>query len=209
MQKIVEEDQETIPGWKKVEKYLADKSLAGLIVALIEADKLLASRLEKQGYPGKTTDDRIKNAKEKFSNLNGLLEARQIRNDFLKNKEMNITSLDVEDGITSYQQALLDLQNGEKSRLGIFERFVILMDYYLPSKWKAIRKILLYLVIFFVLVLFLADTFPGKLLVSGIVDLTHYIFGWVLAVILFTLAILIVIIASLIYFERRKRKRFK
>jgi Ca2+-dependent lipid-binding protein len=83
------------------------------------------------------------------------------------------------------------------------------MDYYLPSKWKAIRKILLYLVIFFVLVLFLADTFPGKLLVSGIVDLTHYIFGWVLAVILFTLAILIVIIASLIYFERRKRKRFK
>lgn len=209
MQKIVEEDRETIPGWKKVEKYLTDKSLAGLIVALIEADKLLGSSLEKQGYPGKTTDDRIKNAKERFSNLNGLLEARQTRNDFLKNKEMNITSLDVEDGIASYQQTLLDLQNGGKSRLGIFERFIILMDYYLPSKWKIIRKILLYLVIFFVLVLFLADTSLGRFVVSLIVSLTHVIFSWVLAVIFLILAILIVIIASLIYFERRKRKRFK
>jgi hypothetical protein len=209
MQKIVEEDQETIPGWKKVEKYLADKSLAGLIVALIEADKLLASRLEKQGYPGKTTDDRIKNAKEKFSNLNGLLEARQIRNDFLKNKEMNITSLDVEDGITSYQQALVDLQSGDKSHLGVFERFIISMDYYLPSKWKAIRNILIYTILFFILVEFLNKNFLGKYIVSLIVQLSDLVFSWILAIFLLILAILIVIIASLIYFERRKRKRFK
>jgi hypothetical protein len=204
--RIIENDQETIQGWEKVDKYLEEKSLAGLIVALLEADKLLNSALKKQGYPGKTIDDCIKSAKAKFNNLNGLLEARRIRKRLLGTKEYNINSLDLEDSIAAYRQSLLDLQSEAKSRLGYFERLIILADYYLPSKWKAIRKVLIYLALFFVVVLFLANTWPGQRIVLYVVSITHIVFSWVLAIISLILGILIVIIASLLYFERRKRR---
>lgn len=209
--KISEADleEEAISGWEKVDKFLDEKTLGGLIVALLEADKILAAILKKQGYPGKSTDDRIKGAKERFNNLNGLLEARKVRKKMLETGEYNINSLDIEDAIAAYRQSIIDVESESKSRLGSFERFIILLDYYLPSKWKTVRLVLLYLFIFFALVLFLADTSVGHLVVSAVVSVTHIIFSWVLAIILLIAAILIVIIASLIYFERRKRKSIK
>jgi hypothetical protein len=202
-----EEDQNSINGWERVDKYIEEKTLSGLIVGLIEADKILSATLKKQGYPGKTIDERIKSAKEKFNNLNGLLEARKLLKKILELSDSNINSLDIEDGILAYRQSLLDLQSQDKSHLGFFERFIIILDYYLPSKWKVLKKVLLYTFLFFFIIWFLANISIGQLIVSFIVNITNVIFSWVLAIILLILAVLIVIIASLIYFERRKRKK--
>jgi len=206
---IVEEEEKEatiIPGWEQVEKYLEEKTVSGLIVALIEADKLLAAVLKKQGYPGKSIEERIKRARDKFNNLNGLLEGRRLLKRILKSQGGNITSLDIEDAVLAYKQSLLDLQSKEKSSLGFFERFIILLDYYLPAKWKLAKKFFLYLLLSLIIIWFLANTNLGNLIVWGVVQAVNIIFSWILAIILLCIAIIIIIIASLIYFERRKRR---
>jgi len=210
MEKIIieEENEEPIKvkDWEKVEKYLEEKTTTGLIVGLLEADKLLRYRLKKKGFPGKNTDEKIKSAKEKFNNLNGLLEARRLKKKILNYEEANINTLDIEEGINAYKQALLDLENESKSRLAFIEKWIIILDYYLPSKWRAIRKVTLILFSFLFLIWFLANTKIGKLITLYTVNFVNILFTWVLAIIILILGILVVIIISLIYFERRKRK---
>lgn len=208
---IIEEEEKEhlkIPGWEQVEKYLQEETTSGLLVALIEADKLLNATLKKQGYPGKSLDDRIKSAREKFNNLNGLLEARHLLKQFLSNLNANITSLDVEEAVTAYKQSLLDLQSEQKARLGVFERTIILLDYYLPSKWKFVRKVVLLVLLISLIIWLLANTRWGQLIVLTVVGVVNFIYTWIAAIILFCLTLIMIIIASLIYFERRKRRSY-
>jgi hypothetical protein len=202
----IEEDEEVTSGWSKVQRYLNKKDINSLLLAVIEADKLLAEVLKDKGYPGKSTEEKIGAAKEKFTNINFLLGARDIRDKIINKIDYNLTSLDLEDAISAYRQAMIDL--GEESeKLPISERIILYFDYYFPSKKQALKKVLIYIVLFFTLVWFLAHTSSGQSIVKAVVGITNIIFSWVLAVILLIVGVIITAIVSLLYFEKRRRER--
>ncbi len=202
----IEEDEEVTTGWSKVQKYLEEKNINSFLLAVLEADKLLAKALKDKGYPGKTTQEKIGAAKEKFTNINFLLGARDIRDKIINKIDYNLSSLDLEDAISAYRQAIIDL--GEESeKLPISERLLLLFHYYYPSKKQALKKIIIYIVLFFTIVWFLSHTSLGQNIVNIVVGVTNIIFSWVLAIVLLVVGVIITVIASLLYFEKRRKER--
>ncbi len=202
----IEEDEEVTGGWGKVQKYIDEKNINSLLLAVIEADKLLAKTLKDKGYPGKIIEEKIGAAKENFTNVNFLLGARDIRDKIISKIDYNLSSLDLEEAINSYRQAIIDL--GEESeKLSISERILLLFNYHFPSKKEAIKKIVVYIVLFFAIVWFLSHTSPGQGIVDIVVGITDKIFSWVLAIILLVVGIIITTIVSLLYFEKRRKER--
>ena len=194
-----------IQGWDKVRRFLDEGDLAGLVVSLIEAEKLLNQTLKEKKYPGRNFTERIKSAKDKFSNFSGLLQARKIKRQVCNELKYNLTSMDIEYGINQFKQAIFDLTSEEKSGPSLLNRIMLINEYYLPSKLNFLKKFLVYLVIAFFAILFLANTQIGLEIVRNVVLFVNTIFNWVLIVVLVAVGIIITIIITLLYFERRRR----
>lgn len=195
--------------WQIVDDCLAEKTASGYKMALIEADKLLDKALKDAGYPGKNIEERINSAKSNFTNLKGLKSAREKRNLVLKDLTYNLNSIEVEEAIKFYHQALLDIEGNPEAKLNLYERILAQIRYYIPSKKKFFWKIFLYFFSVLLIIIFLSDTKTGQRITQKIVNLSHFIFGWVLMVIILTVAVLTIIILSILYFEKRRKENEK
>lgn len=191
--------------WQIVEDCMAEKTSSGYKLALIEADKLLDKALRDAGYPGKNIEERITQAKANFSNVKNLKKAREKRNLVLKELSYNLNSIDVEDAVKSYHQALLDIEGNPEAKLSLLEQIMAQVSYYVPSKKKFFWKTLLYCVSILLIIVFLADTKTGQKISQSIVNLSHFIFGWVLMVFILVASVITIITLSILYFEKRKK----
>lgn len=189
--------------WSIVQESLDDGTISGYKMAVIEAGKILEDLLKQKGYPGRMIKDRILNARDYFHNLEGLLKANEIRQKLMDKVEYQLTSIQVEDAITAYRQAVVDLTNNEKASLSPIKKFRLAMKYYIPSKKKAITFILGGIFIFLLLVLILADTSLGRDFIQGVVGMTHFIFSWIMIIVLVVVGMGVIVIGSLFYFEKR------
>jgi len=205
--KTEEEITEPILGWRRVEEYLAEGGVSGLIAALIEADKLLDYHLSEKGYPGENLEEKIHLAGVKFSHLSGLLEARKIRNEILEKVHHKITTLDLEEALAFYKQALLDLALDEEYKIPFFERLFIYLQYWWPKKKKTLKRSFLLLITSVAVIWLLANTSFGQGLVDLVIGLVNLIFSWVFAVLLLVLGVIAVIGLTIFYFEKKKRGR--
>ncbi len=193
--------------WSIVKEALEEGTISGYKIAVIEAGKILEKLLEQKGYPGRTTRERILNARDYFHNLEGLLRAEKIRQNLVNNLEYQLTSLQVEDAINAYHQAVIDLNSNEKANLNLFQKAKLSLKYYLPSKKKFLTVVLGSIFLFLLMVLILADTSIGRSFIQGVVGITHFIFSWIMIIILIIVGMGIIIIASLFYFEKRNANR--
>lgn len=191
--------------WQIIEDCMAEKTASGYKLALIEADKLLDKALRDAGYPGKNIEERITQAKNNFSNLKTLKKAREKRNLVLRELSYNLNSIDVEEAVKFYHQALLDIEGNPEAKLSLMGRIWALINYYIPSKKKLFFKTLLYFVSVLLIVVFLADTKTGRNISQSIVNLSHFIFGWVLMVSVLVIAVITIITLSILYFEKRQK----
>ncbi len=195
-----------IEKWSRVERYLSEKTSSGLFMALIEAEKLLNLALSEKKFPGKDLETKISFAKERFSDIKALHKARKIKQDILEKIDFNLTSLDIEEALASYKQAIIDITQDPK-KLGLTDRLILYTDYYFPYKLGSFKRFFLYFFLFFLSVWFLAHSSWGSALVKFFVFLADIIFSWALAVILVVLGLIITIIGSILYFEKRKRMK--
>lgn len=193
--------------WQRVESFLEEGGLAAYIVALIEAHKILDYYLIKQGYPGATFDERIILAKEKLSNPEKFFYSYKILKNLIGKPKFNTTTLDIEEAILTYRQALIDILGEKKKPLSFYERILVLYHYYLPKKLSQIKKIVLYFFGFLLLVLFLADTQVGNSIVKLVVDFAHFVFSYILAIVLFLAGLAVLIFVFIFYLEKKKRSQ--
>ncbi|MFC1686693.1 hypothetical protein ACFLZS_02075 [Patescibacteria group bacterium] len=189
--------------WSIVKEALDEGTVSGYKMAVIEAGKILDNILKQKGYPGKDTKDRILNARDNFHNLEGLLNAHKLRKNLTSNLEYQLTSIQVEDAVNAYHQAVIDLTSSEKAKLGIFQKTRMTLRYYLPGKKRLIGFVLSGFFLFLLIVLILADTQFGRDFIQGVVGVTHFIFSWIMIMVLVVIGMGIIVIASLFYFERR------
>lgn len=192
--------------WQIIEDCMAEKTASGYKLALIEADKLLDKALKDAGYPGKNIEERITQARANFSNIKNLKKAREKRNLVLKELSYNLNSIDIEEAVKWYHQAVLDIEGNPEAQLGLWGRIMALATYYIPSKKKFFGKIFLYFVSFVLIVVFLAHTKTGQRIAGGVISFVDFIFNWVLTVVILVIAVVTIVTLSILYFEKRKKQ---
>lgn len=196
-----------VPEWQRVASFLEERTLSGFIAAFIEAHKILDFYLKRKGYPGDNFDQRFNFAKEKLSNPDKFFWAKKLFDDLVSKPKFNTTTLDLEDAILAYKQALIDILGEDKKALSFSEKMLLLYHFYAPRKIPQIKRLGIYFLVFLFLVLFLADTEPGNLIVRGIVDFAHFVFSYLLAILLFLGGLVILVFLIVFYLEKRKQKQ--
>ena len=203
--------------WQFVESALEEGSSSGYKIAVLETAKLLSQALEEQNFSGKNFEERLNSAGNIFANEENVNQALEIRQKIIEQPYFDISVEETKETIANFYQAIVDVtenQPGVLSKLNVFKNF--------GSKFKEsgtsphrlfsvsrifekgfIKKFIIGLFLFFLIVLILADTGPGQSLTNFMVDIAHFIFYKLLIVAAIAAAIIIAIIGTLSYLEGR------
>lgn len=85
------------------------KTPDGMVLAVIDADKLLDEALRKRGYHGKTMGERMVAAQRAFSNNDGVWFAHKLRNRLVHEPGIRLKQHDAKNALAGIRQGLKDL----------------------------------------------------------------------------------------------------
>lgn len=100
------------------QKYFQDRWMAllervktpeGLILSVIDADKLLDEALKKSRFSGKTMGERMVSAQRKLSDNDGVWFAHKLRNRLVHEPNVRLKEADAKRALSGFRQALKDL----------------------------------------------------------------------------------------------------
>lgn len=191
--------------WSVIKTYQEEGTISGLLMALLESDKLLNFMLSDMGYPGPTIYHKIKSAKERFTNLPGLIKALEIKERVFSRYEEKVTAREVELAIKEYKQAIIDLSsNSDVSPPSLWERMKAYIDYNYVSQPKNLKNLIIYFLLFFVVIFVLDGTHLGQTIIHSIATYLARFISVIIVVGLIILAIFIAIVGFIVFLERRK-----
>lgn len=198
------EQQKSELSWNTVEHYLAEKTPAGRAMAIIETEKILQKLLEKRAIPGKSPDDKIKNIKTIVQDYQNLLVARKTYEKIIHERDIVINQSDAKKVMDYYSKAISDITSNQKPK-NILSRTAFKLK---NSNFIKIyfRNTLIALFTFF-LAIYLSDTTKlGQTIWQQLITISHTLFSWVLFTFLITGGILIALVSTFFYFERKEKK---
>ena len=103
--------KKTFKQWIKITKKLETNKEADYKLAVIEADGLLDNVLEKMGYKGETTADRLKQlTSDILPDLDKIQEVHKIRNNIVHDPDYQFTLDDAKKVVATYEKAFRDLE---------------------------------------------------------------------------------------------------
>lgn len=201
----MEEQDKNNFSWKKIDKYLQEKTESGLKLAIIEANKIFEYALKSKNFSGSSINEKILNAEKFFDNFDDLKKARKKFLKIIHKIDYSLAPEKTKEVLTAYYQATINLEEvGPR-------KFTALKDFFKKKTKinfkKALKKGIAAIISFFLLVLFLADTGMGNRLVEIIVNITHIFFKRVVPAGLIIIGLFIIILGSLFYLETRKRNK--
>jgi ABC-type multidrug transport system permease subunit len=202
-------DDSEIIDWSTIEEYENEGTNAGHLMALAECDKLLNYLLQQQSYRGKTIFERIKNAKDRFSDLSGLASAMEIKENVFSEYDKQVTIKEVEQAVSQYKTAIKDIASGEPVDLGFVDKIKSYLEYQFLEKPGTIRRIILWFFGFVFLIILLDTTHFGQGLVHVLARFFSSIFSWLISVVLVLVGVAILVILTIVFLERRKKQREK
>lgn len=95
--------------WLSVESSLKRDDRASAQLAILNADKLVDMALRERGFKGATMGERMKTAKDTWSNANHIWGAHKIRNRIAHEPDVAISYDIAKRALVAYKQALKDL----------------------------------------------------------------------------------------------------
>jgi hypothetical protein len=95
--------------WMAIEKQLNKDDVSGCVLAVLNADKLLDQALRDRGIKGQTMGERMKTAKNMWSNANAVWGAHKLRNQIAHESDHHLSYEDARRAITGFKQALKDV----------------------------------------------------------------------------------------------------
>lgn len=93
----------------KIENGLNKNNSATFMKTVIDGDKLLDKAMMEMGIAGKNMGDRLKHAKDKFTDINAVWRAHKLRNALAHEDDLEITYRQAISALAIYKQALKDL----------------------------------------------------------------------------------------------------
>lgn len=95
--------------WLAIEAQLKRDEASSYQLTVLNADKLLDKALKERGFRGETMGERMKAAKETWSNANNVWSAHKLRNQIAHEHGARITYDDARRALSSFKQALKDV----------------------------------------------------------------------------------------------------
>jgi hypothetical protein len=95
--------------WLGIEKQLSRENGANLSMVVLEADKLLDQALRERGIKGETMGERMKIAKDTWSNANAVWTAHKLRNQIAHESGIVVNYDDARRALGAFKQALKDI----------------------------------------------------------------------------------------------------
>lgn len=95
--------------WLAIEGSLKKDQPSSYHLAVLNADKLLDHALKEAGYKGQTMGERLRNAKQIFSNRNAVWSAHKLRNQIAHETDVRVDYNAARRALASLKQALKDL----------------------------------------------------------------------------------------------------
>ena len=95
--------------WLKVERQLVRNQESSYHLTILNADKLLDQALRQSGLKGQTMGERMKAAKDVWSNANSVWTAHKIRNQIAHEADVKVSYDDARRALAAYKQGLKDL----------------------------------------------------------------------------------------------------
>lgn len=95
--------------WLKIENNLSRDEPSSHILAVLNADKLVDRALRDSRYQGETMGDRLKSARDTWSNANELWEAHKLRNRLAHETSAAVSYDEAKRALIAFKRALKDL----------------------------------------------------------------------------------------------------
>lgn len=95
--------------WHEVEKMMQKGGPTSLQQAVVEADKLVDHCLKHLQVPGDSMGERLRNAKDRFSDYDGIWKAHKVRNQVVHESRKVLLSFEAKQAIERFKRALTDL----------------------------------------------------------------------------------------------------
>lgn len=95
--------------WHEVEEMAKKGGPANLKQAVIEGDKLVDHALKHLGVPGQTMGERLRAARGRFSDYDGIWKAHKTRNQVVHETRKELLSFEAKQSIDRFRRALTDL----------------------------------------------------------------------------------------------------
>ncbi|HSW77644.1 MAG TPA: hypothetical protein VLG36_02500 [Candidatus Chromulinivoraceae bacterium] len=95
--------------WLAIEKQLNRDDPSSLSMTVLNADKLLDQALKERGIKGETMGERMKVAKDTWSNANAVWTAHKLRNQIAHEPEVTVGYDDARRALGAFKQALKDV----------------------------------------------------------------------------------------------------
>lgn len=95
--------------WMGIEKQLSKDNQSGCVLAVLNADKLLDQALRDRGIKGQTMGERMKSAKNMWSNANAVWGAHKLRNQIAHESDHHLSYEEARRAIAGFKQALKDV----------------------------------------------------------------------------------------------------
>jgi transposase len=95
--------------WLAIDKQLVKDNEASYHLSILNADKLLDRALKEAGYKGTTMGDRMKSAKDIWSNANHVWTAHKLRNQIAHETNVKVSYDTTRRALVAFKQALKDV----------------------------------------------------------------------------------------------------
>jgi len=95
--------------WLTIEKQLNRDQPASFHMTVLNADKLLDQALRERGVRGETMGERMKTAKDTWSNANAVWTAHKLRNQIAHESDVQVGYDDARRALAGFKQALKDI----------------------------------------------------------------------------------------------------
>jgi hypothetical protein len=95
--------------WLAIENQLVRDNEASYHLCILNADKLLDKALQQAGFRGATMGDRMKSAKNSWSNANHVWTAHKLRNQIAHETDVKVTYETTQRALLAFKQALKDV----------------------------------------------------------------------------------------------------
>jgi hypothetical protein len=95
--------------WLNIEQQLVKTQEASYQIVILNADKLLDKALKQRGYKGDTMGERMRSAKDIWSNANAVWTVHKLRNQIAHEHDVKVRYDTVRRSLAVYKQALKDV----------------------------------------------------------------------------------------------------
>jgi hypothetical protein len=95
--------------WLAIEKQLDREQPTSFHMTVLNADKLLDQALRERGVRGETMGERMKTAKDTWSNANAVWTAHKLRNQIAHESDIQVGYDDARRALAGFKQALKDI----------------------------------------------------------------------------------------------------